>query len=89
MPPAAYFASVGGGYLAPLGFTALVLAFAQILYILGWGSWFPWSVPLLFSELAGSHVEQIGPHSFIMVVLTGAIGLAATFAWWYRADQKR
>jgi ABC-2 type transport system permease protein len=89
MPAAACFASVGGGYLAPLGFTALALAFAQILYILGWGSWFPWSVPLLFSELSGTHAEQIGPHSFVIVILTGLVGLAATFAWWYMADQKR
>lgn len=52
MPPVALLASVGRGYLPPLGWATLTLFLAQILAALGWGAWFPWSVPALFSGLA-------------------------------------
>jgi ABC-2 type transport system permease protein len=89
MPPVAYFASAGGGYLPALGWIILTMVLAQILAVLGWGAWFPWSVPALFSGMAGPRADLLGPHSFIMVALAGAAGLAATFAWWYKADQTR
>ena len=42
---AAFFAGVGRGYIAPLAWTIAMIVLAQILTVLGWGSWFPWSVP--------------------------------------------
>jgi len=89
MPPVALLASAGRGYLAPLGWALLTVFLAQILAAIGWGSWFPWSVPPLFSGLAGPRAAQVGAHSYLLVALIFAAGLAGTFAWWQRADQAR
>lgn len=89
MPLVALLASVGRGYLLPLGWAILTLFLAQIVAALGWGGWFPWSVPPLFAGLAGPRAAQVGPHSHVLVALTCALGLAGTFAWWRFADQTR
>lgn len=87
MPPVALLASGGRGYLPPLGWAILMVFLAQIMAAIGWGDWFPWSVPALFSGLAGPRAAQVGPHSYVLVALTSAAGLAGTFAWWRFADQ--
>ena len=89
MPPVALLASVGRGYLLPLGWAMLTVFLAQIVAALGWGGWFPWSVPPLFAGLAGPRAAQVGPHSHALVALTCGLGLAGTFAWWRFADQTR
>jgi ABC-2 type transport system permease protein len=89
MPPVALLASAGRGYLPPMGWTLLSVFLAQILAAIGWGAWFPWSVPALFSGLAGPRADQIGPQSYVLVALVLMAGLAATFAWWRSADQTR
>jgi ABC-2 type transport system permease protein len=89
MPLVALLASAGRGYLPPLGWAILTMFLAQIVAVMGWGGWFPWSVPALFSELAGPRATQIGVQSYVVVAMALAVGLAGTFAWWYRADQTR
>jgi ABC-2 type transport system permease protein len=88
MPSVALFASAGRGYLAALGWAFFIFIVAQIISLLGWGDWFPWSVPVLLSGMFGPQgVQQVGPHSYIMVLLALVAGVAATFAWWRNADQ--
>lgn len=89
LPFVALLASVGRGYLPPFGWTILTVVLAQIAAITGWGDWFPWSVPALFSGAAGPRSELMGFHSYIIVILASLIGLAATFYWWLKADQTR
>jgi ABC-2 type transport system permease protein len=89
MTPVALLASAGRGYLPPLGWAFLTVFLAQILAAIGWGAWFPWSVPALFSELAGPRADQIGLQSYVVVGVTFVIGLAGTFMWWNRVDQTR
>jgi ABC-2 type transport system permease protein len=89
MTPVAFIASMGRGYLPPLGFAILTVFFAQIIAAIGWGDWFPWSVPALFSGAAGPREDLIGVHSYLLVILAGILGLAATFYWWRGADQTR
>ncbi len=93
MPCVALFASVGRGYMPPLGWAFLTLALSQVAGLMGWGDWFPWSVPglfsLMFSVVYGQRAEQIGIHSYMMVLLVFIVGLAATYAWWRSADQAR
>src|SRR3972149_8957333 len=50
----ALLASAGRGYLPAFGWTILTLALANIAAIMGWGDWFPWAVPALFSGAAGA-----------------------------------
>jgi len=85
----AFFASIGRGYLLPFGWAILTVILAQIAGFTGWGDWFPWSVPALFSGAAGPRAELIGMHSYMIVILASMIGLAATFYWWRSADQTR
>lgn len=85
----ALFASIGRGYLLPFGWAVLTVILAQIAGFTGWGDWFPWSVPALFSGAAGPRLELIGSHSYLIVILASAVGLAATFYWWRSADQTR
>ena len=89
MTPVALLASAGRGYLPPLGWAFLTSFLAQILAAIGWGAWFPWSVPALFSEIAGPRARQIGLQSYVVVGVTFVIGLAGTFMWWNRVDQTR
>ena len=89
LPFVALFASIGRGYMPPFGWTILTVALAQIVAITGWGDWFPWAVPALFSGAAGPRAELIGLHSYIIVPVASLIGLAATFYWWRNADQTR
>jgi len=89
MPFVALFASAGRGYLPPLGWALTTLAFSQVAGVLGWGDWFPWSVPVLVSGMMGPRAAQVGMHSYVMVTLAFLTGVAATFAWWQRADQAR
>ena len=87
MPFVALFASSGRGYLPSMGWTILALAFANIVSLLGWGDWFPWAVPVLVSGMVKSHADQVGLHSYLVVLLAFFVGVAATFAWWRSADQ--
>lgn len=89
LPFVALSASIGRGYLPPFGWTILTVVLAQIAAITGWGEWFPWSVPALFSGAAGPRDQLIGVHSYFIVILAGIIGLTATFHWWRNADQTR
>jgi ABC-2 type transport system permease protein len=89
MSPVALFASMGRGYLPPLSWALLTIFLAQIVAALGWGAWFPWSVPALFSGLAGPRAAQVGLQSYALVALTCATGLVGTLAWWHNADQTR
>jgi ABC-2 type transport system permease protein len=93
MPCVAWFASAGRGYMPPLGWAFATLGMAQVAGLMGWGAWFPWSVPgmfsLMFSVVYGQRAEPVGMHSYILVLLTFIAGVAATFVWWRSADQAR
>ena len=89
MAPVALFASAGRGYLLPIGWSFLTVALAQIAAATGWGDWFAWSVPALFSGMAGPRSDLLGVHSYLIVFLTIVAGLVGTLAWWRYADQTR
>jgi ABC-2 type transport system permease protein len=84
---AAFFAGVGRGYIAPLAWTVAVFALSQILAVLGWGAWFPWSVPAILAGAGGAGAEAVTLGGVAVVVVAIAAGLAATITWWERADQ--
>ena len=88
-PFVALVASVGRGYLPPLGWALSTLALAQVASILGWGDWFPWAVPGLVSGMMGSTAAHVGVHSYVLVSVTFVAGVGATFFWWRSADQAR
>jgi ABC-2 type transport system permease protein len=89
VPFVALAASVGRGYLPAFGWTILTVVLAQVAAIAGWGDWFPWAVPALFSGAAGPRQDLLGWHSFIVVAAACLAGLLLTYWWWRDADQAR
>lgn len=87
--PIAFFAIWGKGYLAPLGFVALTLVFAQVIAATGYGYYFPWSVPGLFSGAGGEYKAQLNNTSYAILILTSLAGYFATLAYWNYADQAK
>jgi ABC-type transport system involved in multi-copper enzyme maturation permease subunit len=83
--PVALVACFGRGYLAPLGFVVLMVVFSQIISAIGYGAFFPWAIPALFSGISGTE-GLIGIENLMIVIVTSIIGLVATFYWWRYAD---
>ncbi|MCB0696243.1 MAG: ABC transporter permease, partial [Chitinophagaceae bacterium] len=87
--PIALFAIWGKGYMPPLGFVALTLVFAQVIGAAGYGAYFPWSVPGLYSGSGGAYKEQLNGLSYGILVLMSIAGYFATVLYWRYADQKK
>lgn len=85
--PVALFASIGRGYLSPLGFVIFTLMLAQIIAVTGYGHLFPWAVPALASGAAGGGAATVETVSVLIVLLTSITGLYGTVFWWNHADQ--
>jgi ABC-2 type transport system permease protein len=85
--PVALFASIGRGYLSPLGFLIFTIVLAQIVAATGYGQFFPWSIPAMASGVAGSESAEIGYISILIVIITSVLGFVSTTFWWRYADQ--
>jgi len=83
--PFALFASMGRGYLLPIGVAVLLMMTINFAQILGWGEYFPWAVPVIYA--IGK--SPLTPISFWIVFLTGIAGMIGTYLWWKFADQSR
>jgi len=83
LPVTALVASVGRGYLLPIGVAIATMIVAQFINATGWAPWFPWCVAMT-SGVPGTHIT---PASVAVVLLTGALAMAATLLWWERSDQ--
>ncbi|MBI4928719.1 MAG: ABC transporter permease, partial [Anaerolineae bacterium] len=81
--PFGFFASIGRGYLFPLGMAVLTVALANLVALIGYGEAFPWAVPALFAGMVGPETH-LQPASYLLVIVTGAAGMALTFGWWLR-----
>jgi ABC-2 type transport system permease protein len=84
-------ASIARGYLPAVGCIFLVLVLAQVVDRLGYGPYFPWDVPALYSgaaeALTGGTPTPLGLISFVLVGMVGVVGWVITGAWWRYADQ--
>lgn len=87
--PVAFVASAGRGYIPPVAYTILTLVMGMIFAATGWGKYIPWTVPALYSGAAGSEGPEPVALSYVLVVLIGIAGIAATLYWWRHADQTR
>jgi ABC-2 type transport system permease protein len=85
--PVAFFASYGRGYLPPMGFVIITLLIGQFIAPVGLGPYFPWAVPGLYSVATMAGGPQQGAISYILLAMTGIIGISMALAWWRYADQ--
>lgn len=82
-------ACLGRGYLPAVGAMFASLFAAQVVGALGFGAWFPWSVPGLLSGAGGPEQAAPGVPGIVGVLLVGAFTVVATLLWWERADHAR
>jgi ABC-2 type transport system permease protein len=87
--PIAFSAIWGQGYLAPLGFVSLALVFSQIIAATGYGYYFPWAIPGLFSGAGGEYKSQLNLLSYCILTATSLAGYVATLLYWKFADQTK
>jgi ABC-2 type transport system permease protein len=89
--PFAMAASITRGYLPAVGCIFLALILGQVISQLGYGQYFPWTIPMIYSgaaeALTGKTAIPPGPISYILVGLVGIISLVVTDVWWRYADQ--
>ena len=77
-PPVAWIATLGRGYLPPLGFAMITFVLGNVFAATGWGKWFPYSIVALYTGIAGPRVSVLEPGSYAVVLLVFAAGIAAT-----------
>jgi len=85
-PVVAWIATLGRGYMPPLGFALAMLALGQVFSKTGWATWFPWSIVPLYIGTVGQRVATVAQHSLVVVVLAFLAGIAATIAQLRYAD---
>jgi ABC-2 type transport system permease protein len=86
VPVVTWIATLGRGYLPPIGFTIFMLVMGNVLGATGWGKWFPWSIVPMLAGLSGPRVEVLAPESLVVVGLTFVAGIAATIWQLRHAD---
>jgi len=83
-----FFALWSKGYLAPLGFLIVILMLSQFIPYLGWGHYFPWSIPGIYCGAAGEELKnRLNEWSYLSLIFTSLIGYILSVAWWKYADQ--
>lgn len=89
--PFALAASIARGYLAAVGCLFLALILGQVISQLGYGQYYPWTIPMFYSgaaeALSGKTAAPLGLVSYILVAIVSVLSLVITSAWWRYADQ--
>jgi len=80
--PAAFLANYTRGYLLPIGFTIITIIIGNFMGLTGLTQFYPWALPTVYQ-----YVGHLGTNSWIILCITGALGLLGTFAWWRYSDQ--
>jgi ABC-2 type transport system permease protein len=80
----AFIANISKSYFPAIGFAIFMIILAQIIAVLGWGEYFPWTVPALYSQIG--RPAEIGLTSYLIVLVTGLLGVFGTILWWQHAD---
>ncbi|HLR23903.1 MAG TPA: ABC transporter permease [Pseudogracilibacillus sp.] len=84
--PVAFFACYSQGYLAPLGFVIITLVFSQIIAAAGFGAYFPWAIPALYSGVTEGS-QSLHLSSLLIVLIISVLGIISTMYHWLFADQ--
>lgn len=89
--PFALVASVTRGYLPAVGCLFLALILGQVISQLGYGLYYPWTIPMYYSgaaeALTGKVAIPLGPLNYILVGVVSFLSLVVMGTWWRNADQ--
>lgn len=86
--PISFFALWTRGYLAPLGFLIVVLMLANFMPYFGGAHYFPWSIPAIYSGMAGEELKKgLNVISYLCLLGTSLAGYVLTIGWWKYGDQ--
>jgi ABC-type transport system involved in multi-copper enzyme maturation permease subunit len=86
----AFFAIYGKGFMTPLGIVALLLVSAQIFGALGFGNYYPWAVPGIYSGSGGAELKaHLNIYSYLILFVTSIFGYFSTILWWKFSDQTK
>jgi ABC-2 type transport system permease protein len=89
--PFGLVASLTRGYLSAVGCIFLIMVLSQVADRLGYGPYFPWAIPPLYSgaaeALTGATSTPLGFISYILVGLVSILSIVALGLWWKYADQ--
>lgn len=87
--PVAFIASLGRGYLLPIGFTIVTLIMTNLIAVgmPGFVPYFPWAFPALFSGIIGQDSPPPNVWSYLIFIVTITLGYLGTALWWRFADQ--
>lgn len=81
--PGAFLANISQGYLAPLGLILVIVICSNVLVSMGFGPYFPWTIPMVFQSTGFLNFNSI-----LILAFTGIAGIVGTFAWWRFAEQQ-
>jgi ABC-2 type transport system permease protein len=86
--PVGFIASIGRGFLLPIGFVLLTLVMTNLVGvgIPGFAPYFPWAFPALFSGIVGQALPGPDAWSYILFIATVSLGFLGTALWWRFAD---
>ncbi|MBP7736513.1 MAG: ABC transporter permease [Spirochaetes bacterium] len=82
----AFIACWARGYLAPVGFVFVTMILANFFSMLGYGTVYPWGIPMMYA-MKGTEGVAVPFYSIVIVAVTSALGLAVLLLWWRYADQ--
>jgi len=89
--PFALVASTTRGYLPAVGCLFLALVLGQVVSQLGYGQYYPWTIPMFYSgaaeALTGKVATPLGLVSYIVVGIVCVLSFVILGAWWRYADQ--
>jgi ABC-2 type transport system permease protein len=85
-PLVAFVTVASGGYLAPFGYTIGTLLIGNLMVRTLWARWCPWSIVALLGGMSGPRETGVVIGSSIVMIVTCAVGLAATIAHQKLAD---
>lgn len=77
VPPVAWIATLGRGYMPPLAFALVTLGLGDVFSHTGWAVWFPYSIVPALIGMVGSPLSTLPWGSYAVVALTFLAGIMA------------
>ena len=85
--PMGLVASWRRGYLAGIVALLSIVVITQVVTAVGVGGWFPYAAPSLWMGMGGAAAaEQVTVMQLLTPIAVGGVAVAATVAWWRRAE---